>query len=160
MLEVFRLTRKTVTIGVRPALAAPSSSLAGPAPVRWLHTRPVENYFAALNVSAGRTVKRSVDISGTWLVYALYAVTAAILVALLVVLPLHSAGNVSLTVFLVGLLLAFAIGAWRLWTGRDPEYLPPSEDIANDPFAYPGHMAKHNWEKAVSRLPGNDDEED
>jgi len=58
------------------------------------------------------------------------------------------------------LLLAGGVGIWRRKNGREDEHLGTAGDIAYDPYAYPMHIAKHNWEKAVRSLPDGDDEEE
>jgi hypothetical protein len=105
---------------------------------------------------------RSVDISGTSIVYLFYAVSLPGLVAILAVVafPFDDIGDAALAILIASLVLAGVVGAWRRRTGREDEHLGTANDIAYDPTAYPGQAAKQRWLRAVRRLPGGDDEED
>jgi hypothetical protein len=100
-------------------------------------------------------MSRSIEITGKSLIYIFYIVSLAGLVWILafIVFPLEGPGSVGLALLFVLLTLAGVVGFWRRSTDRDPEHLGTTEDIAYDPIAYPGQAAKHNWIKAVSRLP-------
>ncbi|SEV92760.1 hypothetical protein [Halobacterium jilantaiense] len=106
-------------------------------------------------------MRRTVEMSGSSLLYVFYAVSVAGLVGVLAVAvwPLDDAASVAFAVLISGLVGSFAVGAWRQHTGRDSEHLGTAEDIAYDPIAYPGHAAKDRWLKAVRRLPGRADDE-
>ena len=107
-------------------------------------------------------MSRSIEITGKSLIYVFYVVSLAGLVSILafIVFPLEGPGSVALAVLLVLLTLAGVVGFWRRSTDRDPEHLGTVEDIAYDPIAYPGQAAKHNWIKAVRRLPDWRDSEE
>jgi hypothetical protein len=103
---------------------------------------------------------RSLELSGKSI---LYVFNAASLAVILVVLALgdwsFGVGGIALAVLVGSLLVATAIAAWRRRTDRDDDHLGTDEDLAYDPIAYPGQAARREWEKAVRRLPGGDDEE-
>ena len=104
---------------------------------------------------------RSIELSGDWfslLVYGFQLVALALLLGF-VVLPLDDTASVALA-FLFGLVaVAAVVGLWRTATGDDEgTHLGTAEDITYDPFADPGQAAKDRWEKAVRRLPGDEDE--
>lgn len=105
---------------------------------------------------------RSFEITGKTLVYLFYVISVVALVPLLAVLviPPDSLADIAIGVLFVLLLGAWTVGLWRRRTGSDGTHIGPAEDIAYDPFAYPGDGAKHAWVKAVERLPGGDSEED
>ena len=106
-------------------------------------------------------MSRTVEMLGKALMSLFYGVSLAGLVSLLlfVVLPSDTIGSVALGVLVLSLLLAAGVGIWRRrnGTGYDPG---TRGDITYDPFADPGQMAKHNWEKAVRRVSTEDDAED
>jgi len=106
-------------------------------------------------------MSRSVDISGTSIVYLFYVVSLPGLVAILavVVFPLDGIGDAALATLIVSLVLAGVVGAWRRRTGREDDHLGTAEDIAYDPSAYPGQAATQRWLRAVRRLPGWDEED-
>jgi hypothetical protein len=103
---------------------------------------------------------RSFEISGNSLSRLLYAsqLVALLLALLFVVFPLDNPASVVLAV-LFGLLVAvMAVGLWRTSTDSDGgTHLGTAEDITYDPFADPGQAAKDTWEKAVRRLPSDDE---
>ena len=107
-------------------------------------------------------MSRSIEITGKSLIYVFYLVSLAGLVSILafIVFPLEDPGSVGLAVLLVVLTLAGVVGFWRRVTDRDPEHLGTVEDLAYDPIAYPGQAAKHNWIKAVRRLPDWEESKD
>ena len=107
-------------------------------------------------------MSRSVEITGKSLIYIFYVVTLAGLVSILafIVFPLDDTGSVALATLLVLLTLVGLVGFWRRVTDQDPDHLGTVEDIAYDPFAYPGHIAKDNWMKSIRRLTVDDDDED
>jgi hypothetical protein len=105
---------------------------------------------------------RSVEITGRSLFSLFYVVSLAGLVSILalIVPPLDDAGSLALAALLVVLTGAGVVGFWRRVAGREGDHLGTVEDIAYDPFAYPGHIAKHNWVKAVRGLRVEDGDED
>jgi hypothetical protein len=105
-------------------------------------------------------MSRSLEITGSSIVYLFYAVSLAGLLSVLffVLPPLSTPGTVALATLLVGLTVAGCIGCWRRLADRDGDHLGTAEDLAYDPIAYPGQAAKHRWEKAIRRLPGRDDD--
>lgn len=107
-------------------------------------------------------MSRSVEVTGKSLIYLFYIVTLAGLVSILafIVFPLEDAGSVVLAALLVLLTLVGVVGFWRRVTNKDPDHLGTVEDIAYDPFAYPGHIAKDNWVRAIRRLTADDDDKD
>lgn len=107
-------------------------------------------------------MSRNVEITGKSFIYAWYVVTLAGLVSILtlIVFPLTDAGSVALAAVLVLLTLVGLVGLWRRVTDQDPDHLGTVEDIAYDPFAYPGHIAIDNWMKAIRRVTVDDGDED
>jgi uncharacterized membrane protein YqjE len=105
---------------------------------------------------------RSVELSGTSLLYLFYAVSVPGLVYVVAVVayPFDNLGSVALAVLIGFLLLAVVVGVWRRRTGREGDHLGTVEDIAVDPTAYPGQAAKQRWLRAVRRLPSGSDDED
>ena len=106
---------------------------------------------------------RSIELSGDSLSLVLYALqlTVLLLALLFVALPLDSPANVLLATLFTVLAVVAAIGLWRKRThSGDGSHLGTAEDITYDPFADPGQAAKDRWEKAVRRLPGDDDDRD
>ncbi|UPW01258.1 hypothetical protein M0R88_03915 [Halorussus gelatinilyticus] len=74
-------------------------------------------------------------------------------------LPLDGAASVALAVLFGSLVTVTAFGLWRKRTDDDGfAHLGTLEDITYDPFADPGQAARDRWEKAVGRLPDEDDE--
>ncbi|WP_042664637.1 hypothetical protein [Haloferax sp. ATB1] len=104
---------------------------------------------------------RTLELTGTWLSYLLYAfqLTALALVLVFVVPALEYPVNVLLGGLFIVVMLASVVALWRRAAGRDGgNQLGTAEDITYDPFADPGQAARDRWEKAVRRLPGSDDE--
>lgn len=107
-------------------------------------------------------MERTIQLSGDVLSLLLYAFRlAALLLGLLfVVLPLDSPVSFLFAFPLASLASASVIGLWQSMTDSDGgEHLGTAEDITHDPFAAPGQAAKERWERAVRRLP-DDDEQD
>ncbi|POG55560.1 hypothetical protein [Haloferax marisrubri] len=105
---------------------------------------------------------RTLELSGTWFSYLLYAVQLAVLALVLVfVVPaLEYPADILLGGLFAVVILASVVALWRRATGHDGESrLGTAEDITYDPFADPGQAARDRWEKAVRRLPGSDDDE-
>lgn len=107
-------------------------------------------------------MSRSVELTGTALVYLFYAVSAPALVAIVGVLvwPPDNPANIALAVLILSILVAGIVGWRRRRAGKDAVHLGTDEDIAYDPIAYPGQAAKQRWGRAVNRLPDGDDDED
>ena len=105
---------------------------------------------------------RSIEVTGRSLIYVFYVVSLAGLVSILalIVYPFDDIGSVALAALLVVLTLAGVIGLWRRVVDRDGQHLGTVDDIAYDPIAYPGHIAKHNWLKAIRRLRVESEDED
>lgn len=107
---------------------------------------------------------RTVEISGESLIYLFYATALVGCVVLLIALLWSAAqgsfANLAAAALIGTLLLGWGVAVWRRQTGREREQPEPEEGITWDPIAYPRHMAKHNWLKAVRRLPSEDDEKD
>ena len=105
----------------------------------------------------------TLELSGDSLSRFLYALQlAALLFGLLfVALPIDGPVDVLLAGLLATLATATAIGLWRTTTDSEGRTrLGTAEDITYDPFADPGQAARDRWERAVRRLPGEDDERD
>lgn len=103
---------------------------------------------------------RTFEVSGDSIVkYLLYLPTTLAVVALTFAMP-KEFGNLPLVVLFGGLTLATIVAVWREWAGKELERPKTAEDITYDPFAYPGDMARHNWAKAVRRLPGWEEDDD
>jgi len=86
-------------------------------------------------------------------------------VLLLTIVPSmeSTVATLSFALFLGLLVLAIAVGLWRVWAGKPPAtHTGTVEDITYDPYSHPGHAAKHNWRKAIRRLhqQADDDEDD
>lgn len=105
---------------------------------------------------------RTFPIPGDWLGCLLYGsqIAALVLVVLFVASPLDSVAGVALATLFALLTSAVAIGLWRWRTDRDGEHLGTADDVTYDPIADPGQAAKHRWQKAARRLPGDEDDED
>jgi hypothetical protein len=104
---------------------------------------------------------RLFDRSGDALRRALYASQLAVLFAalLFVALPLEGFARVPVALLFALLVVATAVGLWRAPSDGDGRGLPGADDVTYDPFADPGQAARDRWERAVSRLPGGDDED-
>lgn len=105
---------------------------------------------------------RSFDISGDSFERFLYAsqLVTVLLVVLFVAFPLDDFASVVLALLFGSLVVGAAVAMWRTRTDHETTSPGTAEDITYDPIADPGQAAKHRWEKAVSRLPARDDEED
>ncbi|WP_135828534.1 hypothetical protein [Halorussus halobius] len=103
---------------------------------------------------------RSIELSGDSFGLLVYAFQLVGLVALLVFVasPVDSPAGLPLAALLASLVVATAVGAWRGRTDDPgPEHVGTAEDVAYDPFADPGQAARDRWERAVGRLPGDDE---
>jgi hypothetical protein len=87
-----------------------------------------------------------------------YGFQLVVLLAALVLLVPGIGGfaGIALGVLLGALVAATALGLWRTTTDRESEHPGTAADIAHDPFADPGQAARQRWERAVSRLPDDD----
>lgn len=104
---------------------------------------------------------RGLEFVGRSLGRALYVLQLAVLllVLLFVAPPLDTGWSILFAVPVVLLLIATAVGLWRQPADSDEQtHLGTADDITSDPFADPGQAAKDRWEKAIRRLPGEDDE--
>ena len=102
-----------------------------------------------------------IEVSGDTLARLVYALQLAALVAVVafVVSPFGSSANLPLAVLFGVLVVTTAVGAWRARTDGDGgTRVGTAEDITHDPFADPGQAARDRWEKAVRRLPGDDED--
>lgn len=108
---------------------------------------------------------RTVEISGTLLVYLLYAVTLSIVPVgvYFTVWPPDDLTSVLAIVLLGGLVLLVAADLWHWKTGQVSEHLTTAAkrdlpyDISYDPTADPGQAAKERWLQAVENLSDEDD---
>lgn len=108
-------------------------------------------------------MRRTVEFSGDWLSFVLYAFQLAALlgVLLFVVVPLDTPASLMFAFLFASLVAVTAVGLWRARTDSDgPQQPGTAEGITHDPVADPGQAAKDRWEQAVRRLPGRDDERD
>ncbi|WP_135851221.1 sodium/proton-translocating pyrophosphatase [Halorussus salinus] len=106
---------------------------------------------------------RSIEFSGgsLGLLVCGFQLVALSLLLVFVALPLDDTASVALAFLFGSVAVAAVVGLWRTATGDDEgTHLGTPEDITYDPFADPGQAAKDRWEKAVRRLPGEDDERD
>ena len=104
---------------------------------------------------------RSIELSGDSLGLLVYVfqLVALSLLFVFVVLPLDDTASVALAFLFGSVAVAAVVGLRRAATGGDEgTHLGTAEDITYDPFADPGQAARDRWEKAVRRLPGEDDE--
>jgi len=106
-------------------------------------------------------MSRSLEISGSALLFVLEAVTLVALVMFVgpAVWPPEDATGVALVVLFALVVVGLAAVMWR---SRRVEgaYLRSGYDISYDPVGDPGLAAKERWEKAVRRLPDGDDEDE
>ena len=101
-----------------------------------------------------------IELTGDSLTRVFYALQLAVIALFLLFAAVSLEWSVSapLVALFVLLLAATAVGLWRRATGRDEgAHFGTAEDITYDPFGDPGQAARHNWEKAVRRLPGDDE---
>jgi hypothetical protein len=106
---------------------------------------------------------RRIELSGDSLGHFLYALqlVGLLLVLLFVAFPLDGLAGLLVAFLFASLVGATAFGLWRRRTDSDGQRgLGTAEDITYDPFADPGQAARDRWERAVRRLPGEDDEGD
>lgn len=106
-------------------------------------------------------MSREFEVSGGGAELLFYALQLGVLLVLLV-LTLSFDGLAGLVfAFLIGAIaVATAIGLWRKASGRDEAtHLGTPEDITYDRFGDPGQTAKDRWNRAVDRLPDDDDKE-
>jgi hypothetical protein len=110
---------------------------------------------------------RSIEVSGTLLVYVFYASSLAIVPVLLyfAVFPLDDLTSIAGAVLLAVLVLVAAADLWYWKSGSLRDHLDRAArrdipyDITYRPNADPGDAARHYWTKAVRRLPGGDDDD-
>ena len=106
---------------------------------------------------------RPIALSADALVRVLYAsqLIALVLALLFVATPLDGVGRLAVAVLFASLASVAAVGPWRTTTdGGGRSRLDTAEDLTDDPFADPGQAARERWERAILRLPGEDDERD
>ncbi|MFC3477435.1 hypothetical protein [Halobacterium litoreum] len=102
---------------------------------------------------------RSLELSGSALLFVFEAVTLVALVVLVgpVLWPIDDPRSAALAGAFALALVALAAAMWRART-VDVTY-SPGYDIAWNPSAFPGQAAKERWVKAVRRLPRGEDED-
>jgi hypothetical protein len=104
-------------------------------------------------------MSRGFEVSGGGTELLFYALQLGVLLVLLA-LTLSFDGLAGLVFAgLVGALAAATgIGLWRKATGQDEAtHLGTPEDITHDRFGDPGQTAKDRWQRAVDRLPDDED---
>ena len=107
-----------------------------------------------------QNMERTGEDSEHWAGSVFYTIQLATLLLALVFVAL-TVGSKALTVLLVLLLFATAVGFLRRKTVRGGgTHLGTDGDITYDPIADPGQAAKDDWKKAVRQLPDGDDEQD
>lgn len=106
-------------------------------------------------------MSRSLEISGSALLFVFEAVTLVALVVFVgpAVWPPEDVTGIVLVALFALVVVGLAAAMWRS-RSVEGSYLRSGYDISYDPVADPGLAAKERWRDAVRRLPGREDEDE